>query len=217
MNVDKILYTIQGITANFGKNVNWTVEQVNYYFSLANVDLFNYFYGNLYDKEGAETQQLSQDALKPFKTSGDVSLTAGVGSLPADYVHAISPACHTSDSTIYRVDIVTDKEWVARQSNSVTAPSTTYPIARIYGSSVAVKPTTISTLTLHYYKRPTEPVYAATLSNGVMTYASGSSTQFDWDELFHPRLIKIILGYIGITVPESFIVDYVEQQQDKGK
>ena len=73
-----------------------------------------------------QTQKIT-DSLAPFIKTATITLTAGVGYLPRDYMHMIGkPLAGTA-----RVDMVSRLEYDERSTDPITQPTTTYPVAII--------------------------------------------------------------------------------------
>ena len=71
-----------------------------------------------------QTQKIT-DSLAPFIKTATITLTAGVGYLPADYMHMIGkPLAGTA-----RVDMVSRLEYDERSVDYITQPTATYPVA----------------------------------------------------------------------------------------
>lgn len=214
MTLHEILHSIQLITSALKEVKTMTIEEYNLFLERANMDLFDQIYGFIKLPGGNEASQRVKDSLAPFRTDATINLTVGSGSLPANYFHATG--CLYNDGTKNReVDIVTDQEWVYRQSDSLSNPTVKYPIARTKTGNILVNPTSIASVTLYYYKYPTTPVYAQQESNGIMVYDAGSSTELEWEEDRHDDIIRLICGYLGLSVGRPDIVQYTEMKQQQ--
>lgn len=80
-----------------------------------------------------QTQKIT-DSLAPFIKTATITLTAGVGYLPVDYMHLIgSPTCIQTAIT-RKIDVVSRLEYAERAVDPITQPTATYPVA-ILGTS----------------------------------------------------------------------------------
>ena len=209
MNIGDLTKTIATIARDYGKEIIWTTEQLNKVYSLVNYDILKKKYGYPKDFHGAETIQQILDSLRILKTTdSSISLTLGEGDLPADYLHKLKATAGGRN-----IDFVTELEDGERESSPVRMASTRYPTATINNTKINVKPTSISTISLVYYKRPTTPVYAVTETNGILVYDAGSSTDFDWNDEHDQDIIRYTLEYMGITVRNEDILPYVQQKK----
>lgn len=77
-----------------------------------------------------QTQNIT-DSLAPFIRTATITLTAGVGYLPADYLHLIGQPTALSGTTTVRVDVVSRLELTGRLTDAITVPSATCPVATL--------------------------------------------------------------------------------------
>ena len=81
-----------------------------------------------------QTQKIT-DSLAPFIKTATITLTAGKGYLPADYLHLIGmPTCTQTVSLVSytrKIDVVSRMEYSDRVADAITQPTATYPIAVI--------------------------------------------------------------------------------------
>lgn len=207
MNIGDITKTIATIAMDYGKEVVWTTEQLNKVYSLVNYDIIKDLI-----KE-AEISGIITDSLLPFKSDPTtVNLTVGVGDMPDDYFHLAK--CTASGR---KVDILTEKEDEERETSPVRMASTRYPTGILYDDAIRIKPTTIASISIVYYKRPTTPVYAVSASNGILTYSSGSSTQFDYNDEYDIDIVRRTLEYMGITMSNEQILPYIQNKKIEEK
>lgn len=208
MNIGEITKTIATIALDLKMPVNWTVEQLNKIYELVNYDILKKKYGFPKDIHGAENNQQIIDSLLPFKSAPTaVALTLGIGDMPDDYMHLLT--CTASGRM---VDIITQLEDVERETSPVRSASTRYPTAIIEDDQIRVKPTSISSVTIVYIKRPTTPVYAVTQTDGIYVY-DASSIQFDWKAEHDIDIIRYTLEYMGITMRNDQILPYVQNKK----
>lgn len=207
MNIGEITKAVAAYALDYGKAIVWTVEQLNKVYALVNYDILRRKYGFPKSLTGAETSQQITDSLRVLKSSSTIALTAGSGNLPADYLHKIKGTAGGRD-----VDFVTELEDGERENSPIRMASTRYPTAIINSSTISVKPTSISSIILVYYKQPTTPVYAVTETNGILVY-SGSSTDFDWNEEDDIDIVRYTLEHMGITARNEDILPYVQNKK----
>lgn len=190
------------------------IETINRYLAQANYDLFNEIWGRERDGIGSETSQNVSDSLRPFKSSTSITITAGSGNLPADFFHATGVIGVKSGSNV-EMDIVTDLELEKRMTNTITVPSATYPVCRILGATISVVPTAaVDTVTLYYYKKPTQPVIALTADSTTELdiYYSAGSTAPDWAEEHYKDLLRIMLSYLKLGAGDLQAAEYLDQK-----
>jgi len=207
MTVDEIKRTVVSIISAEKTGYTLSPEQYNLYLQKANFELFNQSLKNW------ENKQVITDILYPFKVKTDLTFAAGVATRPADYARH-SAAWYDDGATIVPVEVVTDAELPDRIDNAITAPTVVYPIIYFLNEKINILPVSITTgVDLLYIKKPTVPVYAEKVDNGINVYDSDGSTGLDFDEIYHPDVVRIIIGYTGIDVKDSLIIQAIEREK----
>jgi signal-transduction protein with cAMP-binding, CBS, and nucleotidyltransferase domain len=165
----------------------------------------------LYEK----TQQIS-DYLKNFKKKKAVTITSGFGELPSDYAHPR----YISTAQGKKVDIVGDKFWSGRVNSKLAAPTTDNPICKVEHNGeegaqskvgIIVSPTNTQSLMLYYFKKPTKPRWAYTITGDRYVYDEANTVDVDFDILLFPNLVMGILSRFGINLREQQVIQYAEQ------
>jgi hypothetical protein len=211
MTLEEVVYNIQSIAEIKGEVKDLSLNQFNYYLKNASLELWRKKFGYVKDEEGFETKRQISDVMKRYVSDPtSIALATGVGTLPAEYVHCVA-IYYISGSDKINIDLVTGETFYQRVDNGVTLPTTTYPVAYVRNNTkIYVEPTSITPIYMVYVSRPTTPALAMKKENGVMVYDSANSDELDWDEEYHWDIIKIMLGYIGISVNDQFLTSYIE-------
>lgn len=92
-----------------------------------------------------------------FKNTADITLTDGIGTLPAHFVKEID-FCSVVDGPPrleYEGEILNDNKFEEAKSDTVYPRSLEHPIARVYGDSIEVYPSSIAKIKLHFIQYPT--------------------------------------------------------------
>jgi hypothetical protein len=114
--------------------------------------------------------------LLPFEVKANVTITSKIGSLPSDFEHEIE-AWYTAASVDYPVQFVESGFYKTRIRDVVDPPSSTNIFGSIYydsGKKIEVS-SQLTPIVLLYFKRPTKPVFATTLTY-TFTVTSASAT-----------------------------------------
>jgi hypothetical protein len=183
---------------------------------------FNRVYGNIEEYQpGRPVPRVAygmtsavHDHLAPFKAqSTSDSNSSGVVSLPSDYMHVIAIRKNNAP-----VPIVSEDELGIRLDSYIFAPSSTEPVALISGKGqIQLYPKeTHSTLSIDYLARPDKPVFGYTQSGRTITYASGSSTQMEWNEPALNAIIMRAVQYLGVNLEDQIAVGYTEGKIQQG-
>jgi hypothetical protein len=194
-------------------------QQFNQYGSLASKDLFNERLGSIKDyyrlgKAMAKTSSgMNKDidqSLRPFLVPDvNAGVSSGVVTLPGD--------CEFIDSILYGTVPV---KWVPKNkegnylNSTIDFPTVEYPIYIDLPTQVRVYPTTITSVKLSYYKTPSDIVWNYTLVSGRPVYNSVGTVNFEWMPSDKTALIMRILGYIGISIRETELINYSVQEEN---
>ncbi len=106
-------------------------------------------------------------------------------------------------------DEINKSEFTYVNSSKLTAPSKTYPVYYRDYQSIRVSPISLvgENITFDYIKTPTEPIWSGTTDvYGAITYAAGSSTDFDLHISDRVQLIIGILKYAGVVINDPQII-----------
>jgi len=202
MHIGDITKTVATIAESYGKFILWNVDQLNHVYKLVNYDVLKLLIRK------AEIDKIVSASLLPFQSDPvTINLTSGTGTLPSDFYQKAKVTANGRS-----VDILTQMEDEERETSPVRMASTRYPTAIIYDGQIRVKPTTIANISMVYWKRPTDPVYAVTETNGILAY-SPSSVQFDYNEENYSDIIRFTLEYMGIVVKNEEIIPFVQSKK----
>ena len=142
------------------------------------------------------------------ETSASISLTAGVGSLPSDYMSWRAVTFNTGSSTI-------DLEYMHPSKLTEELPTTPSGVPQFFtikGTSITVVPTTTGTVTMYYYKRN------AALSSAVNTLFTNYPDLFLWGALTEAHSFLADMDQLQVAkarrdeiLEEIQLADYREQ------
>ncbi|MAR66979.1 MAG: hypothetical protein CL833_07015 [Crocinitomicaceae bacterium] len=184
---------------------------------------FNRLYGNIEEYQPGRPvprvaygmTQAVHDHLSPFKESAQQSSnSSGVITISnANYLHLLSIS--KSNKTI---PILSEDEVAYRLDSQILAPSSTEPIAKISGDGVIqlYPKETHSNVDLDYLVRPAKPVFGFTQSGRTITYASGSSTQMEWNEPALNAIVMRAVNYLGVNLEDALAIQYSEGKIQQG-
>lgn len=216
MNVSQAYYIVNTLMKDKLGVQDLTKEEFNDFLLQTN----NLYFNKLFKQKMSEANELQvsfedylakDEDFRPLKTPATVALTAGSGTLPTNYVKYLAVS-GTLSSIGRDIEVVSEKELNVRKYN-VFGLLEYHPACVIKGTTIDVLPTSITSVSLTYIKEPTTPVYAETYNStsGLNEYASGSSTQWDWNEHNHPDIVMEILNLLGISVPIEDVKKFIEK------
>ena len=166
----------------------------------------------------ADIPKKIQDRIDPFYATSSVTLTSGVGTLPTFY-NIISVS---TDSGLTDIERVEKAKLSFLLSSSLTAPSTTFPVYYVTGSTLTINPSSITSIDINYVSVPSDPIWAYTTDdNGAFTYttttgATVTPTTGYVDFGLHPSsevdLILGILRYSGVIIKDPTVIQTIGQE-----
>jgi len=201
------------------------------------------------------TQRLTGD-VQPFKTlMGDTTTPLmvdanGYAVIPSDYYYVSYIGYNLVTNTAScgvgieeeDVDILTDAQWRARLSNSITAPTKKHPIANFGNGTIRFRPRDLQRVEFAYLRYPTTPYYdyyidaydeyiflpadsTHTLLEGqegsagqpVGTTVTSLTVELEWDDVCKLEIINFILDDIGINLREGQLEQYAQVEQVQGQ
>lgn len=176
---------------NRGQSRYFEPSQITEAVNSAQLDMFNE------GRNEFERTQSVNDLMRVFKKKDDISLTAGEGDLPSDYA--------SLTGFDKQVDVIGDGRWGEAKADVVCPATSDYPKVNIYGTKIRVLPESLSSISINYLKKPTDSVYATTLSaNGRdRIFDEGNSTDVEIPEQFKTDLLLKTCTYLGISLKDA--------------
>jgi len=161
------------------------------------------------------TQQI-HDALNPVKVFASITTDAsGEVNFGTNHLHLL-PLTYTVDgSTISRIRILQDNEWVDALTSQLRPATRETPIARTLSTKMQIYPAGVYTVFISYIKRPEKPTFGYTQSGRTITYDPTSSTQIELGDAYVDKIIAKALAYLGINMNENDIIQFSNMQDAK--
>lgn len=205
MNISVIWYTVQDLYDTLSTNRRpLQLYQFNTYAQMVDSDILRELLRiKTNPSSDVEDNNEQVDLLQKFKKFTSVNSATAV-SLPSGYIRFVA----AYDGTV-KVDFVSVEEYTDRIGNSLTAPSTTYPVCYLTNGTIVTDPITIGTYTFWYYGENTgaaKPSLALKKEAGITKYDSSASVQFVWPEYMYPKIVMMILKYLGISINDPAMV-----------
>ena len=151
----------------------------------------------------ADIPKKIQDRIDPFYANTSVTLTSGVGTLPTFY-NIINVS---ADSRLTNIERIEKSKLSFLLSSPLTAPSTTFPIYYVTGSTITVNPSTLTSIDIDYVSVPEDPVWNSTVdSNGALTFNSTGAVDFTLHPSSEVDLVLEILRYVGIVIKDPSVI-----------
>ena len=160
----------------------------------------------------ADIPRKIQDKIDPFYATSSISLTSGVGTLPTFY-NIINVS---ADSRLTDVERIEKSKLSFLLSSPLTAPSTTFPIYYITGSTITVNPSSLSTIQMDYVSVPSDPVWANTVDSttGALTFDSANAVDFTLHASEEVELVLGVLKYAGVVIKDPSVIQMATQEDN---
>lgn len=191
-----------------GRTGYHTASEIDIAVYMASKWLYDFYYG-LFEQNNA-----IHDSLSPFMTDPAViTLTSGKYTLPDDFIHEIGDI--TAGTENVQVDTVDRAALGKRRNSPLTPPSFEYPICCFYQTYIQFYPITISNVKFSYLKKPVQPVYATTISNGREVYDDANSVDVEWNEIDVTKVTTRAMSVLGVNLEDSKLVQWSEAKESK--
>jgi len=226
------IYTLIEFIVNKDYGNIITPERFKMLIKVVNIDLFRQKYGipeeyqpgRPIPNERADITLKNTDDLKAFKLRlPNRTVEDGVMLYPADYAHRdtvvynYSKTINSVATSLPRpVEILRESEFASREGNYTKRPTLQNPIGVMRVDGIHIRPITIASCDLNYYRFPADPEFVYTEEDGYFTYDSASSTEPEWGKDEHFTLTKMCLALIGVNLRIEEIVAYSEQKLKTG-
>src|SRR3972149_145356 len=200
-----------------GKDINadeWssliTANSQNLFASLLGVP--NLYQVNMaVERRGAEVSRVVSEKLRPFYVRESANVVGGAVDLSTKdigYLLAVEPTAITGRG----FDELEPSEVADRLGDPVVAPTLKDPCLEYStaGDSILVYPSSMASVTLKYYKFPTDAVVVFTTDNQTLlqTYDEGNSTETGWKKNELLKIAYMCLRDLGVNMKESDVIAY---------
>lgn len=191
-----------------GRTGYHTAEEIDIAVYMASKWLYD-FYFKMFDENNS-----LHDSLRPFTTDPTIiTLTNGQYTLPVDFIHEIGQI--TSGAVDGMVDTVDRAALAKRLSNNLVPPSLNYPICVFYQTYIQFYPINITNVKFSYLKKPVQPIYATTISNGRQVYDDVNSVDVEWNEVDLVKVTTRAMSVLGINLEDMKLVEWSESKENK--
>jgi hypothetical protein len=158
-------------------------------------------------RRGAGISRKNDEELRPFYNMTTVGSTGGVVTFPTDmgYFLAMNPSSITGRG----FDELTADELADRMGDTVVAPTAKDPVYVWRDSTSAmVYPADIGTVTIFYYKYPSDAVIATTVNTTTLIeeYNAAGSTELEWNDEQKVEIAYLILKDLGVNLERQDVM-----------
>lgn len=157
-----------------------------------------------------ERTQLISVYLDPFRGQETVALTSGAGTLTTSLGKYKTAVRTPADVKVTQYD---QSHWDNAVADSIRVMDAANPGCRIDNTAIKVRPTSITTVEVHFLKFPVKPVFAFTLSGDDYIYDDVNSVDIEWPEICHPDIVDRVFAGLGISQREGFLSQYSNMER----
>ena len=223
--IDRVYQTVQNMI-NKEQRGYLTPEEFNSFANLAQNEIFElYFHDyNFFEnaRKAGRTNTEYADLPMHFRERINMfSTTASVTTISADTsAHVVPDNLYRLISVEYNGAYVEEEEFDQLRYSERTRlgrSSTTRPVYTRLGNNIRVYPSITDGITINYIRRPMVPQWTYTLvaGSGNPLFNESSSTFQDFE--IHPadehELTKMILGYTGVSIKESDVAQFAQNEE----
>ena len=178
----------------------------NRHLTRRNIQGVNSEYGDIADRIEEKIDVLSKEA--------SISFTNGVydtGNL-SDTIYKIIQL--TTGGRATEVEQVKKSELTYMNASKLTAPTSDFPAYYLEGNNIKIFPTTVTSATLDYIKKPADPIWAFTVGgNGQYIYNSSSSVNFELHPSEETDLVTKILALAGVVIKDPTVIQIAQAEE----
>ena len=162
--------------------------------------------------EVAGVTRLTESDLLPFLVEAAYVPVAGVVTLTNWY--------YINDfwtSTSITSDLISQEEIGNRLRNYITAPTTLHIAAYMVKAGLKVFPSTLTSVTVSYYRRPVDPTFVVTVNPVTLELTYGASVELEWDDGSKLDVLGLILQDLGVNVERGDVQQTANKLIQTGK
>tara|TARA_R110000751_G_scaffold79121_2_gene159561 strand:+ start:8698 stop:9414 length:717 start_codon:yes stop_codon:yes gene_type:complete len=188
----------------------------------------NYSVGAPLPPVAYEVTQKVKDDLRWLKANPTISVDSqGKMLIPEDYVYVtsitfkevVNTECCGPEVTLRSVERIDDDKWANRCSSSIKKPTKKYPVCIFYDKDyVLFEPKDLFSVDFTYIKEINPPFwnYYIDSDSEVPIYTPTGSINVEMPAILLNDLARIILGYMGINLRETELLNYADNIKTKG-
>ena len=165
--------------------------------------------------EGAGMNRLVESDLLPFLVTETKNPVAGVVTPTYGWYYMLD--FYTADSITS--DLLSTEEVSSRINNYILEPTTQHIAAYRVSTGLKVLPSTITGITLIYYRKPIDPVFNI-ITNPVtleMSYDVATAIELEWDDGNKLDILSMILQDLGINLQRGDLQQMANKLIQTGK
>lgn len=221
--VDEV-YAFVSFIINKNLNGAFTPKGFNNAIKAANYELFDDLRGGKYSTYqtgrpvptvGMEQNTTLSEELDPFTTSGTVSVSNGIATIPPDLIQLLGLRVAGTNVPI---------DWVKKEDigdyliSEIDYPQATInPIYTNVGGTWEIYPETITSAKAYYLKLPATPKYDYVVTGSGITFKPDTSVNFQWKPTAFMALCSKVLAHLSVNISDDQMYGYAERMKQEAK
>jgi hypothetical protein len=126
------------------------------------------------------------------------------------------PSKNITTDTPKPVRFLSDEQFDWAVASYIRKPTKEYPIAKMIADGIQFAPSNLGTVSFTYYRYPVNPVWGYTTAGGFNTYNALTSTNIELPEICAEEVVFTTLQRLGISIREPMLINWADQQRQKG-
>jgi len=201
LGVDKVFRFVQFVANKESRG--WIApEEFNIAAELAQIAIYSRL-----ESQFLQNKKVHAD-MRPFLRTQSISHSGSFHAFPTEFRQFLSGA-DTADNEIIELTL---SELQAALASTITAPTTSYPICVVKDDGIYVFPQSITTnVTVHFIAKldsANPPEWGYTVVSGRPVYASGSSTDFEFEDNLFLEIASLVLANTGMNIKDESVTQY---------
>lgn len=162
---------------------------------------------------GADASRVIESDLTPFYVDQVQTVTSQETNI-SDWYYI--DTFYTNNSVF--PEIISRQEIPTRINHPTKTPTEEYPVGSIIEKGLKLWPSTITSATVVYYKKPKKPVFTTTVNDdGDLVYDATNSTEFEWKDENRLEIIHLIAQDLGVNIEKQELIQLAQKQVETGK
>ena len=217
ISVDTVYQRVQAILNKENRGY-MTPQEYNLLANQAQLEVFEqYFYDlNQFNRTGEITNEYAnivnniKEKINLFRTTASLSKANSVFALPSN-LYRLGTVYYNNTTEL---DAIDQNDFLHINASPLTKPDVKKPVYIRNGNDLTVYPTTITSLSCSYVKKPSQVVWVYVEVGSIAKYDSSTATEFELHESDETVVVYKILSYAGLVIKQAEVSQVAEQKDN---
>ena len=217
ISVDTVYQRVQAILNKENRGY-MTPQEYNLLANQAQLEVFEqYFYDlNQFNRTGEITNEYAnivnniKEKINLFRTTASLSKANSVFALPSN-LYRLGTVYYNNTTEL---DAIDQNDFLHINASPLTKPDVKKPVYIRNGNDLTVYPTTITSLSCSYVKKPSQGVWGYVEVGSIAKYDSSTATEFELHESDETVVVYKILSYAGLVIKQAEVSQVAEQKDN---